>query len=98
MERGPTRPPTARRTSGWSTLHWVLLILGAALAASPSATTTAGPRRPTPFYQDPLFDAAHDAEFVWHEGEQCWWSVPTRFAPTFPRTPPVREPHHPLPL
>ena len=32
----------------------------------------------TPFYADPLFDAAHDAEFVWHEGEQCWWSVPTR--------------------
>jgi hypothetical protein len=26
-----------------------------------------------PFYADPVFDAAHDAEFVWHEGEQCWW-------------------------
>ena len=25
------------------------------------------------FYQDPLFNAAHDPEFVWHEGEQCWW-------------------------
>jgi hypothetical protein len=23
-----------------------------------------------PFYADPVFDAAHDAEFVWHEGEQ----------------------------
>ena len=26
-----------------------------------------------PFYADPVFDAAHDAELVWHEGEQCWW-------------------------
>ena len=26
-----------------------------------------------PFYSDPLFDAAHDAEFVWHAGEQTWW-------------------------
>jgi hypothetical protein len=25
------------------------------------------------FYADPLFDAAHDAELVWHEAEQCWW-------------------------
>lgn len=28
-----------------------------------------------PFYADPLFDAAHDAEFVWHEGEQTWWLI-----------------------
>eukprot|EP01051_Picozoa_sp_SAG22_P014900 SAG22_NODE_1872_length_3397_cov_1.584900_1_plen_182_part_00 len=27
----------------------------------------------SPFYADPLFDAAHDAELVWHEGEQTWW-------------------------
>lgn len=27
----------------------------------------------SPFYGDPLFDGAHDAELVWHEGEQCWW-------------------------
>ena len=27
----------------------------------------------TPFYADPLFDGAHDAEFVWHYGEQTWW-------------------------
>ncbi len=26
-----------------------------------------------PFYADPVFDAAHDAELVWHEGEACWW-------------------------
>ena len=35
----------------------------------------------TPLYADPVFDAAHDAEFVWHEGEQCWWSVPTHSCP-----------------
>ena len=45
--------------------------LGLAAAASAAAVST-------PFYADPVFDAAHDAEFVWHEGEQCWWSVPTR--------------------
>jgi hypothetical protein len=27
----------------------------------------------TPLYADPVFDAAHDPEFVWHEGERCWW-------------------------
>ena len=27
----------------------------------------------SPLYGDPLFDGAHDAELVWHEGEQCWW-------------------------
>ena len=27
----------------------------------------------SPFYRDPLFDGAHDAELVWHEAEQCWW-------------------------
>ena len=26
-----------------------------------------------PFYADPVFDGAHDAELVWHEAEQCWW-------------------------
>lgn len=26
-----------------------------------------------PFFSDPLFDASHDAEFVWHAGEQTWW-------------------------
>jgi hypothetical protein len=26
-----------------------------------------------PFYSDPLFDGAHDAELVWNEAEQCWW-------------------------
>jgi len=26
-----------------------------------------------PFYADPLFDSAHDAEFVWSENEQTWW-------------------------
>ena len=26
-----------------------------------------------PFYADPLFDGAHDAELVWHTGEQAWW-------------------------
>jgi hypothetical protein len=26
-----------------------------------------------PFYSDPLFDAAHDAEFVWDVHEQCWF-------------------------
>ena len=28
---------------------------------------------PAPFIEDPLFDSAHDGEFVWHEGEQAWW-------------------------
>ena len=26
-----------------------------------------------PFYAEPVFDGAHDAEFVWNEEEQCWW-------------------------
>ena len=51
--------------------------LGLAAAASAAAVNT-------PFYADPVFDAAHDAEFVWHEGEQCWWSVPTRWPPRTP--------------
>ena len=25
------------------------------------------------FYADPVFDGAHDAEFVWNEEEQTWW-------------------------
>jgi hypothetical protein len=29
----------------------------------------------TPFYSDPVFDAAHDAELVWHAQEQTWWIV-----------------------
>ena len=27
----------------------------------------------TPFYADPVFDAAHDPELVWHAQEQTWW-------------------------
>lgn len=27
----------------------------------------------TVFYADPVFDGAHDAEFVWSEQEQTWW-------------------------
>ena len=26
----------------------------------------------TPFFGDPLFDGAHDAELVWNHGEQTW--------------------------
>lgn len=26
-----------------------------------------------PYYADPVFDAAHDAELVWHETEQTWY-------------------------
>ena len=42
-----------------------------------------------PFYADPLFDAAHDAEFVWHEGEQCWWMIylQVRLDPSLPPPP-----------
>ena len=29
----------------------------------------------TPFYSDPVFDAAHDPELVWHAQEQTWWIV-----------------------
>jgi hypothetical protein len=29
----------------------------------------------TPYYADPLFDAAHDAEFVWNVAEQCYWLI-----------------------
>ena len=36
------------------------------------ASGGAGLAARAPFYQDPLFDSAHDAEFVWHHGEQCW--------------------------
>lgn len=40
-----------------------------------------------PFYADPLFDAAHDAEFVWHAGEQTWcepgrWGTPSVNTPS----------------
>ena len=40
-----------------------------------------------PFYADPhadpLFDSAHDAEFVWSEREQTWWItyLQNRWAP-----------------
>ena len=27
----------------------------------------------SPFYSDPMFGGAHDAELVWHNAEQCWW-------------------------
>ena len=43
-----------------------------ALAAT-HQRVVASSQQPAPFYTDPLFDAAHDAEFVWHAGEQCWW-------------------------
>jgi len=29
----------------------------------------------SPFYADPVFDGAHDAELVWHADEQVWWVV-----------------------
>ena len=47
-------------------------------AAAPGSTndTDVGyDSRVTPFYADPVFDAAHDAELVWHAQEQTWWIV-----------------------
>ena len=49
-----------------------LSLLATALISLPAAT--AAPVR-SPFYADPLFDGAHDAEFVWHDGEGCWWLI-----------------------
>ena len=43
------------------------------LSISTNAATTGYSSAATPFYRDPLFDGAHDAELVWHEGEQSWW-------------------------
>lgn len=45
-----------------------------AVAAATGQRTTA-PALGDPYYADPLFDAAHDAEFVWHEEEQTWWLI-----------------------
>ena len=38
-----------------------------------ASEATPPPLGGAPFYEDPLFNGAHDAEFVWHAGEQCWW-------------------------
>jgi hypothetical protein len=45
------------------------LVLADVAAPAPAQ----GGVRAAPFYADPLFDASHDAEFIWHAGEQCWW-------------------------
>jgi hypothetical protein len=45
----------------------------AVLLGSAAATANAKPLFPSPFFEDPLFNGAHDAEFIWHEGEQAWW-------------------------
>eukprot|EP01052_Picozoa_sp_SAG31_P024315 SAG31_NODE_2060_length_6538_cov_10.244448_3_plen_659_part_00 len=49
------------------------LIAAAAAALKTDDATTGYSSAITPFYRDPLFDGAHDAELVWHEGEQSWW-------------------------
>jgi hypothetical protein len=50
--------------------HLAMLLCTPLLAAM-----AAGVSASDPYYADPLFDAAHDAEFVWHEGEQAWWVI-----------------------
>ena len=44
------------------------------LPPSPPPPSFSGDGVP-PFYADPVFDAAHDPELVWHEGESCWWMI-----------------------
>ena len=47
----------------------------AAASGSTNGTDVGYDSRVTPFYADPVFDAAHDAELVWHAQEQTWWVV-----------------------
>jgi hypothetical protein len=47
----------------------------AAASGSTNGTYVGYDSRVTPFYADPVFDAAHDAELVWHAEEQTWWVV-----------------------
>ena len=54
---------------GMSVVAAAALTLALALPATCRATMG------DPYYADPLFDAAHDAELVWHEGEQAWWMI-----------------------
>ena len=55
----------------WARIAAALAALCIILACLPTATSGMG----DPYYADPLFDGAHDAEFVWHEGEQVWWVI-----------------------
>jgi hypothetical protein len=51
-----------------------LLLLAGTLATAAAQAPPAGySSTVSPFYSDPLFGGAHDAELVWHEAEQCWW-------------------------
>jgi hypothetical protein len=47
------------------------LLLASSIALVACGGTIDSSRQP--FYADPLFDSAHDAEFVWSELEQTWW-------------------------
>ena len=72
-----------RSTHGLSgTAAFVCAATFSIVGAWPSAEqdTAAGPEPPvgydsssTPLFADPVFDAAHDPEFVWSEREQTWW-------------------------
>lgn len=55
--------------------HACLAHLAMLLCTTLLAAMGAGVSASDPYYADPLFDAAHDAEFVWHEGEQAWWVI-----------------------
>ena len=56
-------------TRGWAEMLLLLLLLLLDVSASPPGGYQSG----NIFYADPLFDGAHDAELVWHHGEQSWW-------------------------
>ena len=49
------------------------LVLADVAVPAPAPAPAQGGVHAAPFYADPLFDASHDAEFIWHAGEQCWW-------------------------
>ena len=52
-----------------------LLLLSFAIGLAESKPALGYDSRRSPFYADPVFDGAHDAEFVWHAQEQVWWVV-----------------------
>ena len=72
----------------------VLVALGTALLLRVPGTVGAPPAPAIdssrqPFYADPLFDSAHDAEFVWSELEQSWWMTYLQNRYNVPKTEPA---------
>jgi hypothetical protein len=53
-------------------MHCMLLVLVLVLVLCMEHAVAQYDSSVTPFFGDPLFDGAHDAELVWHRGEQTW--------------------------